>query len=182
MTKALLVIDYSIDFVADNGRLTAGKRAQAIEQDICQAVTAAYQAGDFIYFMMDAHEVDDTYHPEYPLYPAHNIKGTRGSGLYGKVADLYEKIKEESRVSFKEKTYYSAFVGTDLDSRLRERGIGTVVLAGVLTDVCILHTAISAYNLGYKVEVIEAAVAGLSDSKEAFALAHMTESLGATLL
>ena len=36
MTKALISIDYSYDFVADDGKLTAGKPAQAIEDRIAQ--------------------------------------------------------------------------------------------------------------------------------------------------
>lgn len=31
MTKALLIIDYTNDFVADNGALTCGKSAQELE-------------------------------------------------------------------------------------------------------------------------------------------------------
>ena len=34
MAKALLIIDYTNDFVADNGSLTVGKPAQALEQPI----------------------------------------------------------------------------------------------------------------------------------------------------
>lgn len=32
MKKALIVIDYTYDFVADNGKLTCGKPGQAIEK------------------------------------------------------------------------------------------------------------------------------------------------------
>lgn len=36
---------------------------------------------------------------------------------------------------------------------LRERSINQVKIVGVCTDICVLHTAISAYNLGYKISV-----------------------------
>ena len=42
MTKALISIDYSYDFVADDGKLTAGKPAQAIEDRIAQVTQEAY--------------------------------------------------------------------------------------------------------------------------------------------
>ena len=45
-----------------------------------------------------------------------------------------------------DKRHYSAFSGTDLDIRLRERHVDTVILTGVLTDICVLHTAVDAYN------------------------------------
>ena len=36
MTKALISIDYTVDFVADDGKLTAGAPAQAISETIAQ--------------------------------------------------------------------------------------------------------------------------------------------------
>ena len=61
------------------------------------------------------------------------------------------------------------FSGTDLDIRLRERHVDTVILTGVLTDICVLHTAVDAYNLGYQIEVVEPAVASLTPENHQFA-------------
>ena len=69
-----------------------------------------------------------------------------------------------------DKRHYSAFSGTDLDIRLRERHVDTVILTGVLTDICVLHTAVDAYNLGYQIEVVEPAVASLTPENHQFAL------------
>ncbi len=41
---------------------------------------------------------------------------------------------------------YSAFVGTDLATELRSRGIRTVVLVGLTTDVCVGSTARDAFH------------------------------------
>lgn len=41
MAKALISIDYTYDFVADDGKLTAGKPAQAIEDDIVRVTKEA---------------------------------------------------------------------------------------------------------------------------------------------
>ena len=43
MTKALISIDYTVDFVADNGKLTAGALAQAISETIAQVTEAAFK-------------------------------------------------------------------------------------------------------------------------------------------
>lgn len=64
MTKALISIDYSYDFVADDGKLTAGKPAQAIEDRIAQVTQEAYDNGDYIFVAMDRHDEGDTFHPE----------------------------------------------------------------------------------------------------------------------
>lgn len=48
-----------------------------------------------------------------------------------------------------DKPGYSAFHATDLDHILRARGIETLVLAGVTTDVCVHSTLRSAIDRGY---------------------------------
>lgn len=181
MTKALISIDYTNDFVADDGKLTAGKPAQAIEEALLAATKAAYEAGHYLFFTIDCHDEGDDFHPETKLFPPHNLKGSSGRDLYGDLADLYQDIKDDSRVFWMDKRHYSAFSGTDLDIRLRERGVKTVILTGVLTDICVLHTAIDAYNLGYEIEVVASAVAALSPENHAFAIKHLQGVLGAKI-
>ena len=182
MTKALISIDYTVDFVADDGKLTAGVPAQSISETIAQVTKAAFDRGDYIFFAIDAHDEGDSFHPESKLFPPHNIKGTSGRNLYGLLADFYQEHKADSRVFWMDKRHYSAFSGTDLDIRLRERKVDTVILTGVLTDICVLHTAIDAYNLGYQIEVIESAVASLSEENHKFALNHLQNVLGSTII
>ncbi|MBP2622810.1 cysteine hydrolase family protein [Streptococcus oricebi] len=182
MTQALISIDYTFDFVADEGKLTAGPPAQAIAATIAQVTKSAYERGDFIFFAIDAHEGGDSYHPESKLFPPHNLKGSKGRELYGPLADFYEEHKDSERLFWLDKRHYSAFSGTDLDIRLRERKVDTVILTGVLTDICVLHTAIDAYNLGYQIQVIEPAVASLSPENHQFALKHLQNVLGAVII
>lgn len=182
MTRALISIDYTKDFVADDGKLTAGKPAQAIEEAIARITKEAYEAGDYIFFAIDGHDEGDVFHPETKLFPPHNIKGTDGRDLYGQLANVYATIKENSRVFWMDKRHYSAFSGTDLDIRLRERGVKTLALTGVLTDICVLHTAIDAYNLGYDIEVYADAVASLTEENHQFALNHFKNVLGAKVI
>ena len=182
MAKALISIDYTYDFVADDGKLTAGKPAQAISERIAQVTQAAYDKGDYIFFAIDGHDEGDVFHPETKLFPPHNIKGTSGRDLYGPLADFYQEHKTDQSVFWLDKRHYSAFSGTDLDIRLRERHVDTLVLTGVLTDICVLHTAIDAYNLGYQIEVIESAVASLNQENHQFALNHLQNVLGATII
>ena len=182
MAKALISIDYTEDFVADQGKLTAGAPAQAISEAIAQVTRLAFDRGDYVFFTIDAHEEKDTFHPESRLFPPHNIIGTSGRNLYGPLADFYAENKDDSRVFWMDKRHYSAFSGTDLDIRLRERRVDTVILTGVLTDICVLHTAIDAYNLGYQIEVVESAVASLSEENHQFALNHLQNVLGSTII
>jgi nicotinamidase-related amidase len=48
------------------------------------------------------------------------------------------------------KSVNSAFIGTDLESRLRGKGIDTVVIAGLTTAHCVSTTTRMAGNLGFR--------------------------------
>lgn len=52
------------------------------------------------------------------------------------------------------KSVNAAFIGTDLDLRLRRLGLDTVVLFGISTDMCVSTTARVAANLGYRTIVV----------------------------
>ncbi len=53
-----------------------------------------------------------------------------------------------------EKETHSAFIGTDLEERLREAGIDTVVIAGFVTNHCVESTARVAGDLGFTTYVV----------------------------
>ena len=52
------------------------------------------------------------------------------------------------------KSVNAAFIGTDLDLRLRRLGVTSVVLFGISTDMCVSTTARVAANLGYRTLVV----------------------------
>lgn len=180
--KALISIDYTNDFVATDGRLTTGQAGQQIETDLVAVTKSFTQAGDFVVYAIDCHEPSDAYHPENKLFPPHNIKGSEGRALYGALADVYEKSRTQENVYWMDKRYYSAFNGTDLAVRLRERKISTIHLTGVCTDICVLHTAVDAYNLGYDIVIHQKAVASFDAVGHEWALRHFKQTLGATII
>ena len=65
---------------------------------------------------------------------------------------------------------------------LRERKIEEVVLVGVCTDICVLHTAVDSYNLGYKITIPKDAVASFNAIGHEWALSHFESSLGAQII
>jgi nicotinamidase-related amidase len=66
---------------------------------------------------------------------------------------------------------FSAFQGGELQSLLAQRATDTLVFSGVETDVCVLATALQAIDRGYRVVVVDEAVAS---SNEAGHTAAMT--------
>jgi len=176
--KALIVIDFTRDFVT--GALPVGQPAVEIQETVA-AITEAYLHNkDEVIMAVDLHEENDPYHPETVLFPPHNIRGTEGRELYGRLAEVMEKRANEIR--WMDKTRYSAFCGTDLELKLRERGITDIALIGVCTDICVLHTAVDAYNKGFHITIYEDAVASFNPAGHDWALGHFRSSMGAQVL
>ena len=180
--RALINIDYTEDFVASDEALTCGIPGQMLEDANTQLTKEFISNGDFTVFAVDVHEKGDSYHPETKLFPPHNIRDTRGRELYGSLKELYEENKDLDHVYYLDKTRYSAFAGTDLEIKLRERGITELHLIGVCTDICVLHTAVDAYNKGFNIVIHKNAVASFNQAGHEWALGHFEHSLGATIL
>ncbi|KLK93820.1 isochorismatase [Microvirga vignae] len=53
------------------------------------------------------------------------------------------------------KSVNSAFIGTDLDLRLRRLGVDTIVAFGISTDMCVSTTVRMGANLGYRMILVE---------------------------
>lgn len=180
--RALLNIDYTYDFVAEEGKLTCGLPGQVLEDYIVNLTEEFIKSDDFVALAIDAHEEGDMLHPEAKQFPAHNVVGTSGRELFGKLKDVYEKNRDNKNVYYYDKTRFSAFAGTDLELKLRERGIEELHLVGVCTDICILHTAIDAYNKGFKIVVHKGGVASFNQAGHDWALTHFENTLGAKVI
>lgn len=180
--RALINIDYTFDFVATEGKLTTAEAGQKLHDDILALTRYFVDEGDYVVFAIDGHDPNDRYHPEHKLFPAHNVMGTKGRDLYGDLAKYFAEHCHDPKIYWIDKRHYSAFSGTDLDIRLRERNIKEVHLVGVCTDICILHTAIDAYNLGYDIVIHEKGVASFDPVGHEWALNHFKNVLGARIV
>lgn len=180
MNKALLVVDYTVDFVALDGALTCGEPGIKLETYITSLTKQFIDEAQFVVFPVDVHDVNDPYHPETKAFPPHNIRGTAGRDLYGTLQQVYDEHKDN--IHWMDKTRFSAFAGTDLELLLRARGITELHLVGVCTDICILHTSVDAYNKGFDIVIHEQGVASFDAAGHEWALRHFENTLGAKII
>jgi nicotinamidase-related amidase len=77
------------------------------------------------------------------------------------------------------KPRYSSFVGTDLESKLRQRGIRTVVVLGLTTDVCVSSTARDAFQLDFQTITLGDCTAEATQARHDSGLATLAANFGA---
>ncbi|QXT35055.1 hydrolase [Sphingomonas sanguinis] len=75
------------------------------------------------------------------------------------------------------KHHWGAFTGTDLDLQLRRRGVRTVVIAGISTNMGVESTARSAWELSYDVVIAEDACSSRSAELHAFAVRNILPNI-----
>jgi nicotinamidase-related amidase len=67
----------------------------------------------------------------------------------------------------------SAFAGTPLDQIFRARGVGTVILGGLVTHYAVEGTARDAHDRGYRVIVLTDGCASATPSRHEASLANL---------
>jgi nicotinamidase-related amidase len=76
------------------------------------------------------------------------------------------------------KRQWGAFYGTELDLQLRRRGIDTILLAGISTNVGVESTARDAYERGYEQVFVEDAMAARSPDEHAHTVRTVFARIG----
>jgi nicotinamidase-related amidase len=69
-------------------------------------------------------------------------------------AELVPELEQQPGDHLVTKQRWGAFLGTDLDAYLCQRGVTQIVLAGIATSIGVESTARSAYDLGYNVALV----------------------------
>jgi nicotinamidase-related amidase len=69
-------------------------------------------------------------------------------------AELIPELEQHPDDHIVTKQRWGAFIGTSLDSYLRQRGVTQVVLTGVATSFGVESTARSAFDLGYNLTLV----------------------------
>ena len=76
------------------------------------------------------------------------------------------------------KRQWGAFYGTDLDLQLRRRGVRTIVLGGIATNMGVESTARDAYERNYALVLVEDGMASMSAEWHDFAISNIFPRIG----
>ncbi len=166
MPQALLIIDMLNDFVTGKFGFAGARRMVPRLRELLEGWR---KRGEPVVYVCDSHPPED---PEFNLWGPHAVKGTEG-------AKIIPELEPREGEVVVEKSRYSGFFRTGLEGALGEKGAREVVLTGVLTDFCVLHTAADAFFRGYGVTVVRDCVASTSQKGHHWALRYMKKAYGA---
>lgn len=169
--KALIINDMENDFVDEKGALRVDNAIECVEP-IKKLKAKMKKEGAPIIYVCDTHFKGDK---EFEKWGSHTVEGTWG-------ADVIEELKPDENDYVIKKWRYSAFYATPLDMILRQLNVDAIVLTGVLTDVCIQHTAADAYFRGYKTIVPKSCTATITEERKEYALNFITRMYDAEIV
>lgn len=196
--EALVVIDLQNDFCPGGALAVAGG------DEIVPLVNDLIRGADHVIMTQDWHPAGHSSfassHPghqpyqsvtmpygEQTLWPDHCIQGSRGAEFHTGLA--WAKAELVIRKGFRPAIdSYSAFFENDrttptgLSGYLRERGIGSITLAGLATDFCVAYSALDAVKLGFSATVRLAACRGIDLNGSLDAMTGRMRDAGVTLL
>ena len=171
MSNVVLVVDMLVGFMESGHDLYCGDESREIIPNIQRLIEREQAEGSSVIFICDNHDPDDL---EFQMFPEHCIKGTSEAEVIAELAGYKGEVIHKKR--------YSAFFGTDLAQRLKALSPHKVIICGVCTDICVMHTASDARNRDYIVEVPVDCVATFDPQAHQFALDHMKEILGVRIV
>jgi ureidoacrylate peracid hydrolase len=156
---AVIVVDMVNEFFEPGGKmvLEGGKELYA---PVNALLDAAHQARLPVFYTNQWLRPDDAL---FKKRIPHCLRDTWGAQL----VDALHRSPDDIVVP---KRRYSAFFGTDLDLHLRERQRDTVIITGVVTNICVRSTVHDAFFLGYEVVVPVECVAATNPQAQATSL------------
>ncbi|HWO64839.1 MAG TPA: isochorismatase family cysteine hydrolase, partial [Umezawaea sp.] len=162
-SPALLVLDLLNDIVHPDGQYAPhGYEQQVSSRGVLEraatAISRARTAGIPVIYVVVG------FSPDFSEWPATSpifaeAKEAKKLIIGTWATEIHDKVKPEEGEAVVIKRRISPFHGTELDLVLRTRGVNTLLLTGVSTDLVVLATARDGHDRDYAVEVLADATA-----------------------
>jgi nicotinamidase-related amidase len=166
---ATIVIDMLNPYDHEDADVLADEVGERIEP-LKALVDASREAGAELVYVNDNYEDF-----------AATSEDLKKRALNGRRPDLIEPILPPDGTLFIQKVRHSAFYSSALDYLLRAHEIDTLVLAGQVTEQCILYSALDAYLRDYAVRIPSDAVIPIIPELGDAALKMMERNMNARI-
>jgi nicotinamidase-related amidase len=166
--ESLIVTDMLQEFVY--GKISS-PRAKNVVEPIKDLLDAARTSKVPVIYVCDSHLPND---PEIRVWGNHAMKGSEGARI---ISDLSPKTVDYVL----EKRVYSGFHETGLDLLLRDLNVSSVVIAGLLTEICVRHTTADAFMRGYRIRIPRDGVEAFSEEEQKRGLEYLKKVYGAEI-
>jgi ureidoacrylate peracid hydrolase len=167
---AILIVDMLNEFCKPGGAMVLPGYERLVPPQKA-LIEAGRRAGCPIVFVVDAHRPNVRQDREFLKRTPHCLEGEWG-------ARVIEDLGPQPDDLYVIKRRYSAFFGTDLDLTLKDLGIDAVVVAGVVTNICVRSTVHDAFFQGYTVVVPEDGCAATGAREQASSLYDIATHFG----
>jgi ureidoacrylate peracid hydrolase len=144
-SAAVLVVDMLNDFLAPGGKMVL-EGGSILVPPMRKLLDKARESKIPVIYVNDCHRVGLKEDREFRKREAHCIEGTWG-------AEVFEELKPRTGDFVIQKRRFSGFYETDLDLTLKDQGVETVIVMGVVTNICVRSTIHDAFFRGYGVIV-----------------------------
>jgi len=154
---AVIVVDMLNDFCHPEGSMFLPAGLEIVD-NIRLLVDGAHAKGVPVIYMNDCHRKDKP-EAEFAKRAPHCIEGSWGARVIDELAPAGQDYCLPKR-------RYSSFYQTDLNLVLRENGVRTCIICGVVTNICVRSTVHDAFFRGYQVVVPTDCVRATSDREQ----------------
>ena len=181
---ALIVVDMQNSCLADEGSMAKVdldiSDLKTTVDPVNRLIAASRAAGIPVVF------TQYEFRPDYAdggllvaLYPALREVGGMVAGTWDAAFDSQLAVEPSDVVI--SKTRYSAFYGTDLDRVLRDRGVRTLIICGVTTEMCVESTLRDGFFRDFRIVLAADAVASVDRARHAATLQTVEYGFGAVI-
>jgi nicotinamidase/pyrazinamidase len=153
---ALVVVDVQNDFLGGGSLAVPG--GDEIVPIINQYITLFQKNNLPIFATRDWHPRNhSSFQEQGGPWPIHCVAESRGSD-FPKDLHLPDSTVVISKATAVDTDAYSGFDGTDLNERLQAADIHRLLIGGLATEYCVLHTVTDAIRQGYQVLLLKDAI------------------------
>ncbi|WP_017525084.1 cysteine hydrolase family protein [Pusillimonas noertemannii] len=167
---AVLVVDMVNDFCTQGGAMVL-PGAEKLYGPQNAVMRAAREAESPVIHIVDTHRPNMVCDREFLKRTPHCMEGEWG-------AQIVDQIERGPRDFVVIKRRYSGFFNTDLDLTLKDLQVDTLVVMGVVTNICVRSTVHDAFFLGYRVVVPQDCVAATGPREQASSLYDIATHFG----